>query len=35
LEHTVILFKFDSANAEAEMYRSPDGLVHQFLVSKK
>jgi CubicO group peptidase (beta-lactamase class C family) len=35
LEHTVILFKFDSANAEADMYRSPDGLVHQFLVSKK
>ena len=35
LEHTVILFKFDSANAEAEMYRTPVGLVQQFLVAKK
>jgi D-alanyl-D-alanine carboxypeptidase len=34
-EHSVILFKFDAASAEAEMYRSPDGMVQQFLVSKK
>ena len=35
MEHTTILFKFDSASAEAEMYRTPDGLVQQFLVSRK
>jgi hypothetical protein len=34
-EHSVILFKFDAASAEAEMYRSPDGMVQQFLVSKR
>jgi CubicO group peptidase (beta-lactamase class C family) len=35
MEHTVILFKFESASAEAEMYRTSDGLVQQFLVSGK
>jgi len=35
MEHTIILFKFDLTNAEAEMYRTPDGVVQQFLVSRK
>jgi len=35
MEHTIVLFKFDSANAEPEMYRTPDGVVQQFLVSRR
>ena len=35
MEHATILFKFDSGNVEAEMYRTPDGIIQQFLVFRK
>jgi D-alanyl-D-alanine carboxypeptidase len=35
MAHVTLLFKFDSSNLEAEMYRSADGLVQQFLVLGK
>lgn len=35
MEHATIIFKFDSESVEAEMYRTSDGIVQQFLVFRK
>ena len=35
MEHAIILFKFDSGNVEADMYRAADGMVQQFFVFRK